>query len=197
MFARILWAVFAGSSLMVTMMNIKYYGTSNALVFWIFLAVFLITNITFFCIVGTDWSDQVKSFSDIYERISDIKIYIEKREALSTVVKNELEKFPEYEKELINGVEAKILLNYPKIKANETMVEKLTQLLKLETKVYEERRYLNGDLRRILYRETSPWTIYVPSYENHFGEKVSILNDGKKLADVMKDDTKASDETKT
>lgn len=130
-------------------------------------------------IVGVIWllsatigsySNQLEDFSSVKQTKQEIKLFSERRESLVAVVRAELSKYPEYEKKILGDIRTEILLQFPVLKSNETIMETAKQIVKLEDDVYKLRSDLIKIQGCIYWREISPWVIYVTPYQRFFGE---------------------------
>ena len=101
----------------------------------------------------------------------------ERRENLTSIIRKEMQKYPEIEKEIISnlGPAPSFLFNYPQLKSNLTITKTVDDIVKIQDQVYEMRGRLIESLQCIYLREISPWTIYVKSYEKFFGERNPIF----------------------
>lgn len=86
------------------------------------------------------------------------------------VVRAELSKYPEYEKKIFGDIKPEILLQFPVLKSNETIMKTVEQIVKLEDDVYKLRSRLIEIQSDIYWREIFPWVIYVTPYQRFFGE---------------------------
>lgn len=140
-----------------------------------------------FCVVAVVWlalaiaipySEQIGDFTGVQATKGKISLYQERRDNLVAVVKVELSKYPEYEKAILGNINPQILVSFPTLKSNETIVKTMEQIVKLEDDVYKLRGGLIDQLRGMYEREISPWVIYTPSYEHFFKEKnpLSVLS---------------------
>ena len=120
--------------------------------------------------IGCSQTRQVKDFTRVKELDKKVVLYTQKKNNLTMVVRAELSKYPEYEKAIIGKINPAILLNFPKLKSNETMMETLKRLLELENKVYDLREKLIEVQREMYHREISPWVIYVKPYSSFLGK---------------------------
>ena len=127
------------------------------------LVIFLVTTL--------NYSRQINDFASVQALEEKVGLYEMKRDNLSQIVRFELSKYPEFEKDVIENINPAILLKFPELKSNQTMVETLQQLLKLENEVYTLREDLIDIQRTIYAREISPWVIYVTPYEDFLSEK--------------------------
>jgi len=117
------------------------------------------------------YTNQLYDFAELRATDENITLYEGRREKLTLIVREELSKYPKYEKEVIGKIKPMILLNFPELKANETMTETLHQILKLENDVYDLERKRIRVRRDIYTRELSPWFPWVTSYKDFFGER--------------------------
>ncbi len=90
------------------------------------------------------------------------------------MVKVELAKYPEYEKKIMGNIRPQFLLQFPKLKSNETITKSVEELVKLEDAVYKIRLELLAIQQEIFAREISPWVLYVPPYQKFFSEQNPI-----------------------
>lgn len=124
------------------------------------------------------YSYQIGNFSEVRGLKMKIALLEERREKLTSIIRGELQKYPEFEKEVINNIGTpSFLFNYPQLQSNKTISKTVDDIVKIEDNVYEIRGLLIESLQKIYLREISPWTIYVKSYEEFFGEKNPILSE--------------------
>lgn len=118
---------------------------------------------------------QIRDFTKVEETKAAICIYEEQKNKLTEIVKNELMKYPQYEQRIMSEIKSDIFLQFPNLKSNETMLETVNKIFKLEVLVYDTRIKMLGILKDIRYREISPWVIWVKSYKNFFGESNPLV----------------------
>lgn len=148
--------------------------------FLIFSIVFvIITIVVILSLTLGKYSNQIGDFSEVRGMKMKITLLEERRENLTSVIKNELQKYPEIEKEIISnlGPAPSFLFNYPQLKSNLTITKTVDDIVKIQDQVYEMRGRLIERLQKIYLREISPWTIHVKSYEKFFGEINPILSE--------------------
>lgn len=143
-----------------------------------FAAVFYaIATIWFACATAGTYTNQLKSFTNIKKTRMQIILDTERRDKLISILKLELSKYPEIEKEIIMNIKPDMMLlsQFPKLKSNETIVEMVNSIMVLENSVYEKRFCLIDLQRESYYREISPWVIFpVVTYANFFKEENSF-----------------------
>lgn len=98
-----------------------------------------------------------------------IMLYTARKDNLIAVVRAELEKYPKYEKAIMSGIKPQILLSFPELKSNSTMLETVKQIVALENDVYKLRAEQIDIQQWMYYREISPWTLWAKSYKNLLG----------------------------
>lgn len=132
--------------------NVFYFF---AIVFYITAAIWLISTT-----VGS-YSNQLSDFTHIKQINMQISLDTERRDKLINMLKVELSKFPEIEKEIIMSIKPDIMLlsQFPNLKSNETIADMVNQIVYLENSVYERRFHLINLQRQIYYREISPWVM--------------------------------------
>lgn len=113
---------------------------------------------------------QIDNFSTVLKIRKQTGLYQQRCDELTAIIKTELAKYPEFEKLIIGDIKPQLLLNYPQLKSNETIVKMVNDIVALNNDIYELKSKMIEQQREILYRERSPWTIYVRSYEKEFGE---------------------------
>ncbi|MEK9182345.1 MAG: hypothetical protein AAB781_02005 [Patescibacteria group bacterium] len=125
------------------------------------------------------YSCQIGDFSEVRGLKMKITMLEERRENLTSIIRKEMQKYPEIEKEIISnlGPAPSFLFNYPQLKSNLTITKTVDDIVKIQDQVYEMRGRLIESLQCIYLREISPWTIYVKSYEKFFGERNPILKE--------------------
>lgn len=134
--------------------------------------IFFIAAITLVVARGFgSYAMQIADFSTIRQTQSTINLFVERRDNLATIIRGELEKYPKYEKKIIGNITPQILLQFPVLKSNETIIKTVEEIVKIENDVYKFREELIQTQARIYYREISPWTLLVTPYEKFFGEK--------------------------
>ena len=136
-----------------------------AIVFFAFAFIFLLINVL------AKYSSQLSDFAEILKIEKQINIYQKRSDNFSDIIRSELKKYPDYEKEIIDNITPNILLKFPDLKSNETMSKTVNDLLKIQDDVYKLKADLTETQRIIFFREISPWTIYVTSYESFFHKK--------------------------
>lgn len=117
------------------------------------------------------YSMQISDFSAIRQTQNTINLFVERRDNLAAVIRAELAKYPEYEKKIIGSIAPQILLQFPTLKSNETIIKTVEEIVKIENDVYKLRAVLIQIQTQIYYREITPWKLYVTPYEKFFGEK--------------------------
>ncbi len=132
-----------------------------------------------FLIVGVinldNFSRQIGDFTTLKALDKKITLYSDRRDNLTNIVRTELSKYPEYEKTIMGNINPQILLSFPQLKSNETMLATVKQILELQDKVYDLQKELIEIQQGIYYREISPWIIYVTPYEKFFGKSNPLL----------------------
>ena len=113
---------------------------------------------------------QLYDFSELKGTRAEIALYQERRDNLAIMVKTELSKYPEYEKKIIGDIKPAILLQFPALKSNETIVKTVEEIVKLEDQVYKTMAKLIETQQKMFYREISPWVICVTPYKTLIGE---------------------------
>jgi len=135
-----------------------------SLIFWVIAVIWL------GCMTLGSYTRQINDFSAIKQMKQEVLLYSERRDKLVGIVRIELAKYPQLEKEIIKGIHPQILLQFPVLKSNETIMKTVSEILKLEDEVYKVRANMLVFQRAIYYREISPWTIYCTPYRKFFGE---------------------------
>lgn len=136
-----------------------------AIIFWVIASIWLILMT-----VGT-YTYQLSDFTEIKGKKQQIRIYEERRDNLTGIIKAELAKYPEYEKQIIAEISPEILVNFPNLRSSETITKTVEEIVKLNDSVYKIRASIVEVQQRIYYREISPWVIYVQPYEKFFSEQ--------------------------
>lgn len=172
-------ALWIGLTLIFAVMSYSHYRpgyyNEGTWVFGVFAVIF-----TLVCLIGTaaDYSLQRTDFTKIRSLEKKVQLYEAKRDNVSLIVRAELRKYPDLEKQVIGKINPSILLNFPKLQSNQTMTETLKQLLKLENEVYNFREKLI-DVQQVIYaREISPWVVYVTPYQEFLGEENPVSVSG-------------------
>lgn len=114
---------------------------------------------------------QISDFASVRQTQNTINLFVERRDNLTTVIRGELGKYPEYEKKIMGNITPQILLQFPMLRSNETIIKTVEELVKIENDVYKLRAELIQTQTKIYYREITPWKLYVTPYEKFFGEK--------------------------
>lgn len=117
------------------------------------------------------YSFQTNDFARIKGLEKKIELYEKRSQELRAVIRSELDKYPALEKKILNKVNPQILLNYPTLKSNETIMMTCKEIIALEKDTYEIRAELIEQQQEIYERELSPWVVYVTPYEQFFGKK--------------------------
>lgn len=128
------------------------------------------------------YSRQIGDFSEVRGLKMKITLLEERKENLTSIIKSELQKYPEIEKEIISnlGPAPSFLFNYPQLQSNQTIIKTVDDIVRIQDEVYYKRGLLIEGLQRIYLREISPWTIHVKSYDKFFGEINPILRETEK-----------------
>lgn len=114
---------------------------------------------------------QISDFASVRQTQSAINLFVERRDNLTVIIRTELAKYPEYEKKIMGNITPQILLQFPTLKSNETIIKTVEEIVKIENDVYKLREELIRTQAQIYYREITPWKLYVTPYEKFFGEK--------------------------
>jgi len=122
------------------------------------------------CFTLGPYTLQIKDSTEIRSVEKKIALYTKRRDNLSAVVRAELEKYPKYEKTVLNGIKPEILLSFPELKASDTMIKMVEELVKLENDIYKLREGQLDIAQRMYYREISPWTVHCESYQELIGK---------------------------
>lgn len=136
-----------------------------AIISWLAAGIWLISTT-----LGA-YTCQLSDFTEIKGKKQQIRIYEERRDNLTGVIKVELAKYPEYEKQIITDISPEILVNFPNLRSSETITKTVEEIVKLNDSVYKIRASIVEVQQRIYYREMSPWVIYVQPYEKFFSEQ--------------------------
>ncbi len=173
MFSKIVVLILiVGGGILWVLAGQQMNGSDGQIACYIFsVAFWLVAIIWFILMTAGTYTCQLQDFIRIKEIKSEIKLYKERKDNLAGIVKTELAKYPEYEQKIIGDIKPEFLLQFPDLKSNQTITTMVSGILKLEDSVYNLRNSLIGTQRKILYRETSPWVIYVTPYQKFFGEK--------------------------
>ena len=115
------------------------------------------------------YTAQIQNFSELKGTQAGITLYEERRDNLVVMVRTELSKYPEYEKKIIGDIKPSILLQFPVLKSNETIVKTVEEIVKLEDRVYQTRAKLIKTQTEMFLREISPWVIYATPYKTLMG----------------------------
>jgi hypothetical protein len=140
-----------------------------AVICWIITAIWLSAMS-----VGP-YTCQLSDFADIKKAKQEIQLYSERRDKLVEIVKVELAKYPEYEKKIVGNIQPQILLQFPNLKSNETIVKTVEEIIKLEDSVYKIRASMIETQKKMFYRELSPWVIYVTPYQKLFSQQNPLV----------------------
>lgn len=149
-------------------------GDGGAFVFFLIVAIVIVA----FGIL-VPYTGQLSDFSSVKQKQSEINLFTERKDNLTAVIKTELAKYPEYEKKIMGGITPQILLQFPQLKSNETIVKTVESIVNLENDVYKLRRELIEFQTNIYWREISPWILYATPYEKFFGEKNPVAAEKK------------------
>ncbi len=122
------------------------------------------------------FSSQISDCVALRALDAKITLFTERRDNLTEIVRVELNKYPDYEKKIINNINPKFLLNYPRLRSNETIMETAKQILQLQDKVYSLQEEVINTQRSMYYREISPWLIYVTPYKKFFGRPNPLVS---------------------
>ena len=116
------------------------------------------------------YTSQISDFSNVKGTLATVTLYKERRDNLAAMVKAELAKYPEYEKAILGKITPEILLSFPTLRSNETIVKTVEEIVKLEDAVYKIRAELIQTQTKMFFREISPLVIYVTPYQTLTGE---------------------------
>jgi len=73
-----------------------------------------------------------------YERLeADKKVYAERRDDYEVIVRAELDKYPAYESQIFASLDSEIILKYPELKSNETIVTAFKSLIEFNEELYD------------------------------------------------------------
>lgn len=131
-------------------------------------------------IIGCAYSNQLKDFAVIRRRNKKIDLFEQKSNELSGVVRDELKKYPEFEKLIIGEIHPEFLLNFPQLQSNQTIIETVNRLVELRNQVYDVKSRRIDALTKVYMREISPWLMFVKTYQSFFNETNPILTEDKK-----------------
>lgn len=181
MFSTVLFFVLVVISGFFTIMWKKTPKTSEDKrdFFCLFSIVFILATVTtVLSLTFVRYSSQIADFSEVRGLKMKIALMEERKGNLTSIIKEELKKYPEIEENIIGKIGSSALLflgNYPELQSNKTITKTVDDTVKIEDDVYKVRGLMIEKLKEIYLREISPWTIYVRSYEGFFGEKNPIL----------------------
>lgn len=116
------------------------------------------------------YTKQIADFTQVKGTLAQVALYKERRDNLVAMVKTELTKYPEYEKTVLGKITPEILLSFPTLRSNETIVKTVEEIVKLEDAVYKIRAELIKTQTEMFFREISPWVLYVTPYQALVGE---------------------------
>ena len=157
----------------------EYYDCNCVALFWIFLGLFVCLKLVMGLITGCAYSNQLNDFAVIRRRNKKIELFEEKSNELSGVVRDELKKYPEFEKLVIGEIHPEFLLNFPQLQSNQTIIETVNRLVELRNEVYTLKSQRIDALTAVYKREISPWLILVKKYQDFFEERNPILPEDK------------------
>lgn len=180
MFSAVLFCVMIAVTCLFVVMFKKSKKTDEKNACIVFSILFaLATVIVILSLTFGKYSCQIYDFAEVRGLKMRITLLEERRENLTSIIKNELQKYPEIEREIISklGPAPSFLFNYPQLQSNKTITKTVDDVIKVQDEVYNKRGLLIESLQKIYLREISPWTIYVKSYEKFFGEKNPILTE--------------------
>lgn len=131
-------------------------------------------------IIGCAYSNQLKDFAIIRRRNKKIELFEQKSDELSIVIKEELKKYPEFEKTILGEIHPEVLLSFPQLQSNKTIIEIVGRLVELRNQVYDVKAQKIDALTKVYMREISPWLMFVKTYQSFFSETNPILTEDKK-----------------
>lgn len=140
----------------------QYRGSDSRFVGYLFAsASYVVAVIWFVSATAGSYTNQLSDLTVVKQNNMQINLDKEKRDRLICVLKEELLKYPEIEKGIINNIKPDIMLlsQFPNLKSNEVIVNMVDKIVYLENIVYEKRSSLLDLQRQIYYREISPWVI--------------------------------------
>lgn len=130
-------------------------------------AIFIVVN-------SVGYLYQVYGIEDYTATQHKIKMYEEKTDLLTLKFNQILaEKYPEHEKKLFDGMTPEsveiLLVKYPEIRASETSIELVNQLLRLNNEIYREKEHLIDLVRDANYRRQNGWYMrfIIPKVPEH------------------------------
>lgn len=115
--------------------------------------------------------NQIRNLTNIQALLASQRMHEERREKLSIIIRNELSKYPEIEKQIIGDIKPDLLLlNFPNLKSDGVIMKISADIVSLENAVYDLRERILQEQKEILFREHNPWIICSrPSYRDYFG----------------------------
>lgn len=133
---------------------------------WLFFALFLYVMPS-----ATMYSEQIHSIAKIKAETREVALYQDRKDNLQDYITTELAKYPQYEQQLLGKLDPKIILSFPELKANTTILESVKQVVALNDEIYSRKAdiiKLQGDLYEY---SINPWTphMFGPNYKHFIG----------------------------
>lgn len=120
-------------------------------------------------------ANQDKDLTAIASRRDNIAVIATQKQSVEANIRSQLDKYPEIEKSIIQDIKPEILLTFPQLKSNETVVAAFTKLNDLDAEIANNQREINNAKAQIMIRERSAvvprFTPIFITYEDFFGEK--------------------------
>jgi hypothetical protein len=82
--------------------------------------------------------------NDYIKGCNNVAVYEIRKVDLQAVISAELDNYGEFETGIIDSIDPQILLNYPQLTTNTVLLEKLTTLIEINDRIYDERIGLNS-----------------------------------------------------
>lgn len=110
-------------------------------------------------VVLVPYTSQVKDNVTLQGFDERINIAQARADDLSAILRTELEKYPEIERELIGNLDPAIILNFPVLKSNETITTLAMSLAEIEDREYSLATERVNTLERMMHRNVNPWVV--------------------------------------
>jgi hypothetical protein len=106
--------------------------------------------------------------------IKNIEIYKKQKETISSEIKQELYKYPSFEREIFENISPEQLslymVKYPELKSSETMLALTNQLISLQKTIYNNEIKKNLIIKGIKYRNKNKilYSYFMPRYKINY-----------------------------
>lgn len=120
-----------------------------------------------------NYADQIRDSIKLQSYDERIEIAVARADDLSAVLRTELEKYPDIEREIMTNLDPSIILSFPNLKSNQTISLLATELADLRDKQFKLADERVDTLEVMANRNASPWVLrgwWWNDYSEHVDE---------------------------